>query len=456
MCLEAAEAASPQLSGHLRPFFSCEDFAMARNHSSERSDFPGEAPRYPFLAAGRDPGGAAPMADLLARAQEAAALAKALMAMPRVDRLQAARQEARFHRRTLLTLFNLEAESALLQPRGRDVGEEEAEAATVLAARLPRDPRGRVGRAGALAHWLLGKARLHRGDLAGAVQSFVEIVAFLDDPEEPCEEKALAAAGWAQVDQQVGAWDEAVAHFQQAAFAFAHAGATLPTAACLAEIGFILLTTNDLLLARRNLERAWKLLDSALAPTVAARIALSCAEIEVRLAGDAESLWLQRAHSLYPLPAQPFEELARAWTEGRIATAAGRYGEAELLLQSVRPQLLAQGSLSEAVRISCDHLTLRLEAAQPLQVDALADALDKAFPHNDGAPWAGALLDLAKTAAARGRDAYYTAVQLLVERLSALAPVAGRPDLLPSLRVLTDRLLRHHGEFEDPIGAARA
>ncbi len=288
---------------------------MARNRSSERSDFPGATPRYPFLAAGRDRGGASPMADLMARAQEAAVLAKELMAMPRVDRLQAVRHEARFHRRTLLTLFNLEAESALLQPRGREVGEQEAEAATVLAACLPRDPRGRVGRAGALAHWLLGKARLHRGDLAGAVQSFAEIVAFLDDPEEPSEEKALAAAGWAQVDQQVGAWDEAVAHYRQAAFAFAHAGATLPTAACLAEIGFILLTTNDLLPARRNLERAWKLLDSVLAPTVAARIALSCAEIEARLAGDAESVWLERAHSLCPLAAQPFEELARTLTD---------------------------------------------------------------------------------------------------------------------------------------------
>jgi hypothetical protein len=394
------------------------------------------------------------MGDLLAKAQQAAELARELMAMQRVERLQAARQETRFHRAALLTLLNLEAESALLQPRGREVGEQEAEAATVLAACLPRDARGRVGRAGALAHWLLGKARLHRGDLAGAARSFTEIVAFLDDSQKPSEEKALAAAGWAQVEQEVGAWDEAVAHFQQAAFAFAHAGAALPTAACLAEIGFILLTTHDLLLARRNLQRAWKLLDPALAPTMAARVALGCAEVEALLAGDDESLWLERAHRLYPLPAQPFEELDRAWTEGRIATAAGRYGEGELLLQGVRLRLLAQGSLSEAVLISCDHLTMRLEAAQPLQVDALADALDKAFPHYDGATWGCALLDLAETAAARGRDAYYSAVQLLVERLSALAPVPGRPDLLPSLRALTDRLLRHRGEFEDPIGAA--
>ncbi len=428
---------------------------MARNRSYERgAAFPGETPRYPFLAAGRDPGGATPMADLVARAQQAAELVMELMAMQRTDRLQAARHETRFHRVALLTLLNLEAESALLQARGRDVGEQQAEAATVLAACLPRDPQGRVGRAGALAHWLLGKARLHRGDLAGAAQSFAEMVAFLDDPDQPSEEKALAAAGWAQVKQQVGAWDEAVAHYQQAAFAFADARAALPTAACLAEIGFILRATNgDLLVARRNLERAWKLLDPALAPTVAARVALGCAEIEALLAGDAESLWLERAHSLYPLPAQPCEELARAWSEGRIATAAGRYGEAEPLLQGVRLQLLSLGSLAEAVTVSCDHLTLRLEAAQPPHVDALADALDKAFPHSDGATWAGALRELAETAAARGRDAYYIAVQLLVGRLAAQAPVSGRPDLLPPLRALTDRLLRNRGEFEDPLGA---
>ncbi len=429
---------------------------MMRDRSSgSRAGFPGERSRYVLLADGRDLGAGIPIADLAARAQEAGELSEELMGMGRAERVKAARQEKRFHRAALLTLLNLEAESALLQPRGRDVGEQEAEVATILAACLVHEPRGDAVPPGALAHWLLGKARLERADLEGAVRSFQGMLAFAGDPVVTSEAKALAAAGWAQVDQAMGAWDEAVAHFRLAGSAFAGIGATLAAAACLAEIGFTLLTTKDLLLGRRNLQRAWRLLDTELAPTMAARVALGCAEIEAQLGEGAERQWLARAQGLYGLRTQPCEDLARAWTEGRIAAAAGRHGEALVLLERAQAGLVVQGSLGEAVRVSCDQLSLRLAAGQPLQADAIADALGSAFP-DAGAAWARAMLDLADIAAAQGRDAYQIAVDVLLERLPAHEPLPGRPDALTPRRALTDRLLRHRGEFEDPLGGAES
>jgi tetratricopeptide (TPR) repeat protein len=428
---------------------------MAQDRSDERSErpAPGETPYRWFFAADRRPGGEAPMASL-ATAREDAALAAQLLGMPRTERLQLARRDARFHRVTLVALLNVRAEIALLRQEGGNAGERDAELATVVAAALERDRGGRVWKAGALAYWLFGKARLHGGDVEGARIAFSEMFGFIVD-NNPTEEMALAAAGWAQVDQQAGCREEAVAHFQRAAYLFAQIEGRAPAGACLAEVGFLLLDTGDWMLARRNLQRAWHLLDPALAPSMAARVALACAECEILLAEGPGAGWLERARGLYALPASPCEELTRAWTEGRIAALAGRHAEAELLLDGVRQRLLAQGSLREAVTVSCDQLLARLETRQRRAAATLIQGLRTAFPLA-GEAWAAALQTVSDLAAQQGVPTACRAAGDFLDRLRAAPAVApGRPDLLPSLRALTDRLLRHCGELEEPLGAAR-
>ncbi len=417
----------------------------------------GENPPLRLTPAVPDGPGASGWLDRpLERAYASVCLARELMAMPRAVRLQTAQQDPRFHRAELLTLFNLEAESAVLAPHGADAGEQEAELATILAARVVRDARGRVRRAGALAHWLLGKALLHRGDPAAAAAALGGIHSYLEVPHQPSEELGLAHAGWAQVAQAYGGWDSAVMYFQRASVAFAAAAARLPLAACLAEIGFLQMESGDLAAARGNLKRAWVLLqDQAAATVTAVRVALACAECEARQGGevglDAEP-WLERARQLYALPAPWCEDVARTWAEGHIAAAAGRFAEALAQLGAVHARLLSEGSLAEAVTVSCDLLTARVEGGLALQGEALAAGLEQAFAIA-GVPWAQALRDLVALDA-RGRRAYYEAVNTLIDRLGAHQPVPGRPDLLCPQRTLTDRLLRYHGELEPVCGAS--
>ncbi len=393
----------------------------------------------------------------LDRARTAARLAQELMSTPRAERRQKARREPRFHRPELLALFNLEAESLLLAPHGHDAGEQEAEVATILAACLPRDDRGQVRRAGALAQWLLGKALLHRGDHPGAVAAIDGMVDYLGEaPEEPSEELGLANAGWAQIALVHGGVDEALACYQHAAVSFAEAGARLPAAACLAEVGFLSLGIGDLAAARRNLKRAWMLLQGErVAPATAVRVALACAECDARLARrsvQGAEPWLERARQLYALPAPPHEDVHRTWVEGCIAVEERRFADAEALLAPVQSRLLAEGSLNEVLTVTFSLLTARFASRRALQAAALAEAVERSFPRTGG-PWAQALRDLA-AADARGRQACDVAVSALVDRLVAHPPVPERPDLLYPRRALTDRLLRHHGEFEPVLGAA--
>jgi hypothetical protein len=411
----------------------------------------GEAPW--FFAADRDPAGSAPPASL-ASAQQDAALAAHLLALPPPERLHLARRDARFHRPSLLTLLNLRAESALFQQTQGATAEAAAELAATLAAALPPGAGDRTRQAAALAHWLLGKARLQRRDITGARRAFSQIAAYFADPDRPSEELALAAAGAAQVDQQSGHPEGAVLHFQRAAYLFAQNHAQAPAAGCLAETGFLLLAAGDWTPARRNLQRAWHLLDPALAPSMAARVALACAECEIQLAEGPGTGWLDRARSLYALPASPHEHLTRAWAEARVAAAAGRRPEADRLFDAVRHCLFAAGSLQEALNVSCDQVIAAADPPRGADAAALAVALRAAFP-GAGDAWAAGLVAIGAIAARKGTAAAHLAANDLCGRLRTGAAVApDRRDLLTPTAALTDRLLRHRGELEDPVGAA--
>ncbi len=400
---------------------------MVRNGSGRRGaePAPGEPLDPGFSAADNRPG-EEPASPLLAGALLDAALADQLLAMVRDKRLPLARRQPRFHRVTLVMLLNLQAEDALLRSADASMVEERAELAAVLAGSLVGAGDGRACKAGALAHWLVGKARLHRADVAGARQAFSEMLDLVVyDP--PSEELGLATAGFAQVDQQAGSWRDAAEHFQRAARVFAQLALGGSAAACLAEAGFLQLAAGDWMLARQALQRTWNLLEPALAPSLTVRVALACAECEIRLAEGSGTVWLERARGLYTLPASPHEALRRAWTEGLIAMAAGRHAEAELLLEGVCSRLLAEGSLREAATIARDHQAAycRNQAAAP---GAPAAPVQTTFP---------------------GADALFR------RRRSEWPLIAPQNDLLLPLRALTDRLLRHRGELEDPLGAAQ-
>jgi hypothetical protein len=231
-------------------------------------------------------------------------------------------------------------------------------------------------------------------------------------------------------------------------------GDASPRAACLAEAGFLLLDMDALVLARRSLQEAFRRLDPALSPSLAMRLANGCAEAQARAEKPVLSdAWQQRAEGLAALPAAPFEDLRRQWSEGRIAAARGRHDLARTRLDAVSGELLARGSLTEAVRCVCDQLVARSGSQPEPQAAQVIATLTAAFGP-PAVPWVVLLEHLA----ARSREdaaAFRRARVDLLLRLRRERPmVPGRPDLLVPDRLLCNRLRRHRGEHEDPLGAA--
>ena len=143
----------------------------------------------------------------------------------------------------------------------------------------------------------------------------------------------------------------------------------------------------------------------------------------------------------------------RAACEARILSLLGDGARATELLEGVRPALLAEGSLEEAVGATLELLLLRIEGDRFDAVAALTADLAQAFP-GAGDAWATELDGLALAAIDRPRSVYRR-VAAMRERLRRL-PEEGRerPPLLTPARALCDRVLLARGEGEDPIGAA--
>jgi tetratricopeptide (TPR) repeat protein len=397
--------------------------------------------------------GQATAAELFATAREDARLAALLMQLPRAERREVVLRDPRFHRQTLAQLLVLQAESQLEDPSVDPL--DAAELAAAVASALPADAARRARKTEALAWWLVGKALLRRRDWRLAEQAFSSIFALIPQ-REPCEEQALALTGLAQLHADLGNPDTAAAMFLQAAYRFSRLGAAEPATACQAQLGLLLFETGDLVAARLPLRVALRSVDEAFAPSLAARMLLALSQIETTLgnAGPARE-HLQHARSLYDLSSSPAESIVRTWAEARIAAAAEQPGEAEPLLESVRLELLAHGSLSEAARCTFDHVLLRLDAGRSGTVAELTAALVQAFPLAADS-WAAELAGLARLAAGQPETLYAAAHELRHRSRHAPLPSPGRPDLLISSRSLADRLLRRRAEHEDPLGAASA
>jgi tetratricopeptide (TPR) repeat protein len=387
-------------------------------------------------------------ATLLVIARQDRQLAAELMRMPPLERIATASCNRCFHRPTLVQLLALETEAALDDP-ARDP-RPAAELGAVLAEALPRDSQGKTRRAAAWAWWLFGKSLLRASQWRLARSAFEAMHAFT--PREP-EEAALSAVGLAQVWEDAGQMNAAEALFLLAGYAYSRLDAATPAAGCHAQLGFLLYETGDLAHAACWLRQGLELLDPAFAPSLAVRIWLAIAEIETMLDDSmnaAESL--RRARALYPLARIGSEALDRRWREARIALAAGECARADSLLERVRPELLARGSLSEAGRCTYDQLLVKIEGGRFESARQLTAALAGAFPHaGELAAEMAALAHLA----AEGANRFYEASVALKRRLRQQPlPHPSRPPLLAPTRLLTDRLLLQRGELEDPIGAA--
>jgi tetratricopeptide (TPR) repeat protein len=317
--------------------------------------------------------------------------------------------------------------------------------------------QAKARRTAALGYWLLGRALLRKARWRQAEQAFHCIFALLPD-RAASEERGLALDGLAQLHGDLGEMDAATAFFLEASHVFSRLDAARPAAACQAELGLLLLESGDLLAAAHGLRTALLLLgsDDALAPSLAARMWLGLAEIEA-VAGDAglARSHLDRARALYELAPSPTEEIERGWREARIACAAEQDAEAEALFDRVRRELLARGSLAEAAHATWDQVLLRIEGGRWEAIAELAAALGESFGAA-GEPWAREMAELARLAAGGGAQSFYRACHDFRRRLRQSWPAdSGRPRLLTPTRALADRLLRHRGEHEDPLGAAR-
>jgi tetratricopeptide (TPR) repeat protein len=395
-----------------------------------------------------------PASYLLAAAREDHGLAARLLALPASERQARVGRDPRFQRQTLATWFVLQAEGALFDPRA-DPGEA-AELAVAIALALGGAAQGKARNTAALGYWLLGRALLRKARWRQAEQAFHCIFALLPD-RAASEERGLALDGLAQLHGDLGEVDAATAFFLEAAHVFSQLDAPRPAAACQAELGLLLLESGDLLAAAHSLRTALVLLgaDDALAPSLAARMWLGLAEIEA-VAGDAGLAreHCDRARALYELAPSPSEEIERSWREARIAYAAEQDAEAEAMFDRVRRELLARGSLAEAAHATWDLVLLRLEAGRWEAIEELAAALREGFGPA-GEPWAREMGELARLAAGGGAQSFYRACHDFRRTLRQRCPAApGRPDLLTPTRALADRLLRHRGEHEDPLGAA--
>jgi len=337
---------------------SCCDAGPGRAAGPHDAEPPGAAGAAESVAAGQYPPAAGRLAEMMATARHDQALAARLLALPRAARRQAIASDASLRRWTLARLLRLTAEAALEDATAE--AEELAELAATIAAALPRDAGGKVRRTAAVASWLLGKALLRSAAprqsppagleevaadtptapatpaavwleqppdaarLVAAEEAFGQISAFVSTAR-PSRERGLCCVGLAEVRWRQGRLFEAGALLALGAQIFVRAHRAQQAAACHVLHGFLLLGSGDLMLARLELRKAERLLETPLAPSLAALAALGLACCEAGT-GAVEEVGrrLDRAQRLKGLVAEPLRTLPRAWRELLAAWEAAR------------------------------------------------------------------------------------------------------------------------------------
>jgi hypothetical protein len=254
-------------------------------------------------------------------------------------------------------------------------------------------------------------------------------------------DRATLLAGVAQLRGAQRRLDEAAGLFVHAARMFGQAGSRQGEAACRAQAGMMLVGQPDPRPARFELARAFVAMDAALAPALAARVGVALAWCELALGRTPQAREvLHAARALYEHAPGVGEELFRAWWEARIAALDGA-GDADARLDAVHRRLAGEGSIGEAARCTLDLLVGRVEAGRLDGIGDLGPELLHAF-HRSAALRPASMIDLLACLALQRSSRYRSALGAIRHYLAGLRPYPGeRPDLIPGIEVLADRLL---------------
>jgi tetratricopeptide (TPR) repeat protein len=300
-------------------------------------------------------------------------LLEELMQAPAGRRLGIVRQ-ARFRSLELLDRLVEESHANQLSDPGRA-----AELAR-LAARLARlFGAGDEEAAAALPRaWCLGaNARRLEGRPQAAEALFAKASRCLSGRSERAFHcRALALLRWEQ-----GRADEAEALLQHAACLYATDGLDREVGACLTLLGLVLHEEGGQGDPLALLARGWTEMDRDGRPLLALRGGLALAELLAQAEqGERARAVLRESWRFFAEVSDPAEMVRVYWWEGRVLVRLRDWEEALHVLESVRRQLIAEPSPAEAALVSLDLALALTEVGRTDEIEALAEALQSAFP----------------------------------------------------------------------------
>jgi len=321
--------------------------------------------------------------------------------------------------------------------------EQLAAAATALLKTADDDPQGATFALlfRAFAAILRSRRLQRRGQEAEEVVQ--QVLPYLCVAPPVSAERATLLAAVAQVRRAQRRLDEAAGLFVHAGRMFGQAGFRQGEAVCRAQAGMGLVGQPDPRPARFELARAFVAIDAGLAPALAARVGVVLAWCELASGRPARSrAVLHRAQALYERAPGAGEEVFRAWWEARIAALGDDAGEAAARLDAVRRRLTAAGSIAEAARCTLDLLVARTGAGRLDGIGDLGPQLLNAFECRPLALRPAMMIDLLAFYAQEPSSRFRSALGPVRHYLDGLPAHRGeRPDLIPALEDLADRLL---------------
>jgi tetratricopeptide (TPR) repeat protein len=311
---------------------------------------------------------------------------------------------------------------------------------TMVVPRQPSSKDELERRADAFCLLVLARRRLGRLEQAEATyhQAGEELAGL---PALSRQHASLLAA-LAQLRGTQARVDEAVALFASAAWNFARVGEPQSEAVCRLQLGLAALQQDNPARARAELELGTVAFDPALAPPLALHAAYALAYCHAMLGQITRARRRLRAAAAIARPAAGAGELtACRWWEGRIALHTGRYRQAEAVLDAVRNHLLTDGSLGEAASCTVDLIRTKVIAGKQGGLRGLAGELIDAFGPSLAAVRCARAIESLAEAASDHSGRFDAAAASTRRTVAALAADEARPNLIPAVQPLADRVL---------------
>jgi len=380
-----------------------------------------------------------PHGELLA----AGAVVTRLLAASRGERLGMIAAEAAYSHAPLARLLALRAAGRLDAPPPE--AEDCAELALAVAIALPRAPlENRHLRC--LCHWLLGKAQLRAGRLAAAEASFAAIGADREGAGS-VGERALGDAGMGQLRWQQRRLPEAWVLLSAAARAFADVNDEAAAGACLSLAGFVLLASDELMMARLALRAAHRCLGRLQAPSLSVLVCLGLAHCDAVLAGPAAEDFFQIASEAARASKARTPRLGNWWSA--VLGLGGEVTDGQL--EAARKDALDRGEAAAAARLTLEQALRRIAAGEGASAACLSAPLAMLGP--EGKSWSQEITALAPIAGARPEDSLCAAQELGLRLAIPAVPRLGAEGLPWPVCALADRLLLQRIEVGMPIEA---